>query len=40
MTDLLERWVADWLGEIPVDLRDLAAEVDGTPDISEAAALP
>lgn len=27
MTGLLEKWLTDWLDEIPVDLADLAAEV-------------
>lgn len=27
MTGLLEKWLTEWLDEIPVDLADLAAEV-------------
>lgn len=36
MTGLLEKWLTDWLGEIPVDLTDLAAEVSA-PREPEAA---
>ena len=32
MTGLLEKWLTDWLDEIPVDLADLAAEISGTPE--------
>ena len=32
MTGLLEKWLTDWLDEIPVDLADLAAEVSGAPE--------